>query len=257
MRRAFTLIELLVVIAIIALLVSILLPSLKAAKDHAEAAVCQSNQHNISIASSLYAAEWDGASPTAMQSYYSGGALPYGEWVQKTWWPVTLAKSKLLASEGMHGTIAKQLVCPTYLKVEPPRGYQIGTHGDRNAYWAQYVRNCTDIAYCGVRPGGDEYDYVSYDTDRVPNTQTFLMIEDKHFRSPYRQAHTYVGRHYYKRKFPHGWRGYMSSWTWRASRGTLNPGAHFGELSLTFFDGHSERLDPHTVLDNEYFMIAD
>ncbi len=57
--KDFTLIELLVVIAIIALLVSILVPSLKDAKKLAEAAACGVNLHNIYIAASLYANEYD------------------------------------------------------------------------------------------------------------------------------------------------------------------------------------------------------
>ena len=54
-RHGFTLIELLVVIAIIALLVSILLPSLSRAKGLARAVVCMTNQRNIGTSVSLYA----------------------------------------------------------------------------------------------------------------------------------------------------------------------------------------------------------
>jgi prepilin-type N-terminal cleavage/methylation domain-containing protein len=56
-RRGFTLIELLVVVAIIALLISILLPSLNGARDNAKTAVCKSNQHQITIANSMYQQE--------------------------------------------------------------------------------------------------------------------------------------------------------------------------------------------------------
>jgi prepilin-type N-terminal cleavage/methylation domain-containing protein len=55
--RAFTLIELLVVVAIIALLISILLPTLRRAKDQAKKAVCLAHLHDIGSAAHQYASE--------------------------------------------------------------------------------------------------------------------------------------------------------------------------------------------------------
>jgi prepilin-type N-terminal cleavage/methylation domain-containing protein/prepilin-type processing-associated H-X9-DG protein len=56
--HGFTLIELLVVIAIIALLVGILLPALKQARDAARSLVCKSIERQMGVAVNTYAIEW-------------------------------------------------------------------------------------------------------------------------------------------------------------------------------------------------------
>ena len=61
--QGFTLVELLVVIAIIALLASLLVPTLKSAQESARSAMCQSNLRQIAAAFSLYVADNEGYLP--------------------------------------------------------------------------------------------------------------------------------------------------------------------------------------------------
>ena len=67
-KRGFTLIELLVVIAIIALLLSILMPSLRKAKEVARRVVCSSNMKQLALGNLVYAAEYDDKVVLAMSS---------------------------------------------------------------------------------------------------------------------------------------------------------------------------------------------
>ena len=70
--RGFTLIELLVVIAIIAVLVAILLPAMKTARDQAKVAVCGSQLHQIYLALTYYALNNGGYYPLIRQATISG-----------------------------------------------------------------------------------------------------------------------------------------------------------------------------------------
>jgi prepilin-type N-terminal cleavage/methylation domain-containing protein len=67
-KKGFTLIELLVVIAIIALLLAILVPSLRVAKETGKRLVCQSNIKQLTQAWRSFSEENKGVLPTAMTS---------------------------------------------------------------------------------------------------------------------------------------------------------------------------------------------
>ena len=83
-RKGFTLIELLVVIAIIAILMAILMPTLKRAKEQGERAVCLGNLKQMGLAWILYADDYD----DRIVSSEAGGRWKneYGQpWVGVTW----------------------------------------------------------------------------------------------------------------------------------------------------------------------------
>ena len=75
-NTGFTLIELLVVISIIAVLISLLLPTLKTAREAARSAICLSNERQIGLAIHLYGQDYDdyvppfAAYPPGSTGYY-------------------------------------------------------------------------------------------------------------------------------------------------------------------------------------------
>jgi prepilin-type N-terminal cleavage/methylation domain-containing protein/prepilin-type processing-associated H-X9-DG protein len=105
-RCAFTLIELLVVIAIVALLIGLLLPSLKSARDSAWSAVCLTRMRSLGQATAFYCDDnadvihrskhsvgFSGVAPWSVQLYpYLTGRDFEGNsdlWQDPSWWNAT------------------------------------------------------------------------------------------------------------------------------------------------------------------------
>ena len=109
-RKAFTLIELLVVIAIIALLLAIVIPSLKMAKRKAQEIVCRSNLHQWSVVFLTYCQENNDQF-----------------WIEKNVWLTGEKQGGWMRYLSLlYGDTDKLRLCPTASKANGPSG-GIGT----------------------------------------------------------------------------------------------------------------------------------
>lgn len=102
-KTGFTLIELLVVISIIALLLSIIVPSLAKAKDYAKRVVCSSNVRQCFLGLNIYASENNSKQPLL----YYGPGVTFSGWP----WDIPLnAVDAIIRSGGSRDTF----YCPAY-----------------------------------------------------------------------------------------------------------------------------------------------
>jgi prepilin-type N-terminal cleavage/methylation domain-containing protein/prepilin-type processing-associated H-X9-DG protein len=153
--NGFTLIELLVVVGIIALLASILMPSLAKAREQAKGASCLSNLHNIGISLAMYHGDNRGYYPSNY-SYIDGNSSAGGYYH----WTAALDFKDYTAdiTARKYPKLANQYVCPSHFPggwaptnftswriPNPPPGQASqdtgGTKDDRQAPRLSYVAN--------------------------------------------------------------------------------------------------------------------
>lgn len=114
-RSAFTLVELLVVVSIIALLISILLPSLQGARDQAKLLKCGTNLAMFGKALNIYANEYDDAVPRGIWELGSGSDDVAREFYWELFWPyLNLPDAPTYQDKLKYASDAGVLRCPAY-----------------------------------------------------------------------------------------------------------------------------------------------
>jgi prepilin-type N-terminal cleavage/methylation domain-containing protein/prepilin-type processing-associated H-X9-DG protein len=158
--RAFTLIELLVVIAIIAVLMAILMPGLKKAKNQAQASACQGNLRNYTYAVQMYSQDNDDKFCPPASCYYSS-LDPYPNEGGDRWkrW---CNRNVYLREHPEYGSAffrylseARALICPTFKGLAKSTRFQ-PDFADESAGVTNYMPwyNYSMNAYLGQKEGG-------------------------------------------------------------------------------------------------------
>jgi prepilin-type processing-associated H-X9-DG protein/prepilin-type N-terminal cleavage/methylation domain-containing protein len=150
--RAFTLVELLVVIGIIALLISMLLPALRKAREAANMTACASNIRQVMLAFRFYADDWKD-----YVAFGEGSATWYTEW------PTLMVNLKYIGKDS-DGNYSGILRCPSNYRPFGDSVYRTHfalnyrhtfgwTGANATQKWSDVRHASTTVMFC------DGYDY--------------------------------------------------------------------------------------------------
>lgn len=158
MRRRFTLIELLVVIAIIAILASLLLPSLQHARYTARLTACIGNQRQIVIGLLMYTADNDGFFPSQGYQRFMSVRVRHSvnEWgYDREGNPVLNPPPNVqpMIQPYTGGTLNKLFLCPEVVQMPTPRNdsettwSQVDLDTARNVTYSMFFNTCLGANY--------------------------------------------------------------------------------------------------------------
>ena len=229
-KKAFTLIELLVVIAIIAILMSILMPALRAAKDHGKRIVCSSHLKTLGLANVLYSDEADGwyvpiMDRTQEEDDYWPGNVQFRELIG-------YKPKNIVANEGWNAP--REYLCP---------GDMISIKQRQDTQWNNYISygyNLTDWYFADWYGIG----YAGHKNTTVPGPANELIFTESNdwwawwWGANYEDGWDVLGQ---DTIMPYKDVGTDGPTLYRHSEG----------VNLAFYDGHTEYMKKEKVFIRE------
>lgn len=256
--KAFTLIELLVVITIIALLISILVPSLSVAREHARGATCLSNLRQVSHGWHLYADDHRDVSVPGVFPKAPGGTSNPDNWYEvgngrkyRPRWIATMGRYVGLfafnspsTSEERQDYDGPAYRCPTAAEWLDERNHAFG-------YNYQFLGN--------ARQTNGRYHNFPVNRTKIRNFASTVLGADSMGRAaafPVRGRKPYNNNGTDKAELgDHAWSLDPPRLTAVSDRGSGDAGSprtavdprHRGKVNAVFCDGHGDSLTPNAL----------
>ena len=244
-RRGFTLVELLVVIGIIALLISILLPSLQSARGNAIQVACLARAREVSNGWQLFAAENQGRLITEQVAKITPPPpwLQWGASVQGSW-PAQVRP--YLGAEGPQSNTDpfEFLACPA-LPAEEGSVYELANHADSHYALNMNLRgtNIHEVGYTGP------FNWKPKKFVNIEGSSEVALLLDAVMNVNNAGVMTGTARNVWPETFTPSHVKYP---------GSIAPHTEFGEkLSVVYADGHAAPIHRDEVPNFDEAEIVD
>jgi prepilin-type processing-associated H-X9-DG protein/prepilin-type N-terminal cleavage/methylation domain-containing protein len=235
MNRRFTLIELLVVIAVIAILASLLLPSLQRAKSTARKISCVNNMKQIGLAFLSYGSEYNGWTAPQRDDFEPGGNEVIHNWQYKLapYLGCNEPGANSVVSSYMCSSASEQL---STMGIKTNYGYarQMGCYGSESWQWDPFT-NSGNLACKGKRLA------------RFTRPSKAVCLADclnnTSIVTPYGEA---PGTSYPSLEILYA--------SWNIGQCKVDMFRHGGKANMLFVDGHVSEEDPR-IMDNDQIQL--